>query len=169
MSEQDSGVVNLSNQSVKNIKSMFEQGNKTSNTKPAEIPSAKPLVTAEKKAANSWIKVKSEDEPRRNTMDPRAMMAAANGEEFKNVINKFNQQAKKNQEDEFADLKQRKENAKKIVRRVKKPVDPDQPENGQEEYEEVEEDEFPESHDDIHEDESALYRYFNGIGIIIYV
>ena len=159
MSEQDSGISQESNQSVKNLKNMFEKGAKTSNPKPEETPSlTRPVVTAEKRAANSWIKVKNEEEPRRYTMDPKAMLSAAQGEDIKQVIQKFNQQAKKNEEDEFAELKQRKEAAKKIIRRVKKPADPSQPENGQEEYEEVEVDEYEDSHEEIHEDESLMYE-----------
>lgn len=162
MNDQDSGVTVESNKSVKNLKSMFEGGAKK-NTEPLEPTTVrKTTMTTEKKANNAWIKNKpaEDDEPRRNTYDPKLLMQAAaasqgqNGEDFKSVINKFNQKPKPSQEEE--DLKRRKEEAKNKIRPEKKAANTDQPQLEQKEYEEINEaDEIQES---AHEEEEEHHE-----------
>jgi len=163
MNDQNSGVTVESNQSVKNLKSMFEAGAKKT-TQPAETTTApKVSVTTEKKANNAWIKNKStEEEPRRNTYDPKLLMQAAQqasgGEDFKSVINKFNQKPKTAQDQANEDLKRRKEEAKNRVRPVKTATNADQPQLEQHEHEEIAEaDEIQESAQEHEEEEHHEY------------
>ncbi len=165
MNDQNSGVTVESNQSVKNLKSMFEGGAKKT-TQPAETTTApKVTVTTEKKANNAWIKNKStEEEPRRNTYDPKLLMQAANqatgGEDFKSVINRFNQKPKTAKDEAEEDLKRRKEEAaaKNKVRPVKTAANADQPQLEQQEHEEIVEAEAIQESAQEHEEEEEHHE-----------